>query len=341
MVAMARLLVLLLLLPLQDPDRPRLVRQLGDADPAVRENAYRALEVLGESAQAELHSAQKSDDPEIRTRATALLFRLEQERWLGPLKSTQRPLKLRFPDDAAKPEGSVAETDGVRFAFLREGWAPEGKLLGTRFSTSVSPAPGVDVSWTVAAVRDGKDLPLETCGFHSPERVYVPGEPPPRAEVVIKGRRRWICDVPLEFRDPRDGDSRRIGAYVVTVRWPVLVVRADDPLEQDMMVRVLRSEDVHCSIKPGREKGPRRMGGFRRMTSISRCGTALNPQPKAWCGCVGRPAKDLRPPAPQAQETQARALSVQMYEIEDIESIRLTFHLPVEELFELTSPPLE
>ncbi len=330
--------LLLVLLLLQDPDRPRLIQQLGDADPALREKANKALEGQGEAAFADLQRALKSEDPEIRTRATALLYRLEQERWIGTLRKAQRPSRLVL-HDADILEGSVAETDGVRFGFKRDAWAPEGKVLGTRFSTSVAATPEVDVTWTVSSVRNGKELPLETCTWHSPSTVYVPGDAPAQAEVLIKGQRRWLCDVPLEFKNPVDGIGRRIGPYVLTVQWPVLVVRADDPVPQDVMRKVLRNEDLRVTIKPERKRNV--MGGGSRFTVVSRCGTILNDQPRAWCGCIGQPFAGLRAPEPQAQETQARAMSVSMYEIDDVESIQLTFHLPVEELFEVTSPPLK
>jgi hypothetical protein len=330
---MMRLLLVLLLL--QEPD---LIHRLGDADVAIREKAYKALEAQGEAAFADLQQALKSEDPEIRTRATALLYRLEQERWIGTLKKAQRPSKLVL-QDADPLEGSVAETEGVRFGFKRDAWAPGGKVLGTRIMTAVSPAPEVDVSWTVSSVRNGKELPLETCTWHSPSTVYVPGEPPAQAEVVVKGQRRWMCDVPLDFRNPTDGLSRRVGAYVITVQWPVLIVRADDPVPQDVMRKVLRNEDLRVTIKPERKRNV--MGGGSRYTSVFRCGTTLNDQPRAWCGCIGQPFHGLREPEAQAQETQARAMSASMYEIDDIEAIQLTFHLPVEELFEVPSPPLK
>jgi hypothetical protein len=333
---MRLLLALLLLLP-QESDRAALLRQLGDPSPAVREKAMKTLEGQGEAADADLREALKHEDPEIRTRAASLLFRLEQERWIGPLKQAQRPLKLRFPAPAS--DSPMVEIDGVRWTFKRDAWAPEGKVLGTRWTTILTSAPEVDVAWTVASVRDGKDLPLETCTYHSPARVYVPGEPPAQAEVVVKGRRRWLCDVPIELKNPTDGIGRRIGAYLVTVQWPVLVVRADDPVPQELMRKVLRNEDVRVTIKPERKRNT--LFGGSRHSSVFRCGTPLNDQPRAWCGCIGQPAREPQDPEPQAQETQARATFAQMYEIDDVESIQLTFHLPVEELFQVTSPPLK
>ena len=145
--------------------------------------------------------------------------------------------------------------------------------------------------------------------------------------------------MPLEFRNPTDGLSRRIGAYVIMVQWPVLIVRGDDPVPQDLMRKVLRNEDLRVTIKPERKRNV--MGGGSRHTSVFRCGTTLNEQPRAWCGCIGQPSRELPEPVTLAQETQARAMSASMYEIDDIEAIQLTFHLPVEELFEVTSPPLK
>jgi len=52
-------------------------------------------------------------------------------------------------------------------------------------------------------------------------------------------------------------------------------------------------------------------------------------------------ARETRTPNPLSQETQARDTSAQRYDIDVIESIALTLHLPVEEAFEVTSPPLK
>jgi hypothetical protein len=46
-------------------------------------------------------------------------------------------------------------------------------------------------------------------------------------------------------------------------------------------------------------------------------------------------------PEPTSRETRARQREVERYDLDAIESIDLSLHLPVEESFEVVSPPLE
>lgn len=63
--------------PQQAQSASDLVAQLGDADPAVREAAMRALWELGESAVSALESSAESRDPEVAGRARLLLGRIQ------------------------------------------------------------------------------------------------------------------------------------------------------------------------------------------------------------------------------------------------------------------------
>ncbi|MCI0440112.1 MAG: hypothetical protein L0177_13425, partial [Chloroflexi bacterium] len=60
---------------------------------------------------------------------------------------------------------------------------------------------------------------------------------------------------------------------------------------------------------------------------------------RTWCGCRGDPAKLLREPP-----KTARAISVnpekRPKDLGAVDLIRLTFHKPLEERFELTSPSI-
>jgi hypothetical protein len=337
-----RLLLALLLLLLQEPDRTDLVRQLSDPTPSVREKAYKALEAQGDAALPELKRALESGDAETRTRAAALIDLRVQEAKLAELRRAQRPGKLQLPEMSLEydsPPGEMREDEGVRFEFKRRPWAPDGVVLGTIFETEAEEGPGVSIDWTVASIRGGKDLPVETCTYHSPELVYVPGEVPPTAEVRIRATRRWHYDVPMLLMYPTDGQSRRLGGFTVTVLWPVLHVRADRPLPLGAMNQLLGNSDVRCTIRP--ERRDQHMGGLSRYTSFSRCGVSRDIKKLAWCGCRVEPARHAPTPPAMSQETQARDALAQRYDIDAIESIALTLHLPVEEPFEATSPALK
>src|SRR5580704_16883864 len=62
----------------QPIDCNALVRQLGDEDAKVRDEAVTELARLGEAARPDLEKASNSDDPEVRWRAGMLLTRLNQ-----------------------------------------------------------------------------------------------------------------------------------------------------------------------------------------------------------------------------------------------------------------------
>jgi hypothetical protein len=330
------MLRLLFLLLLQDPDQ---IHRLGDADVNVREKAYKALEARGDTALPELTRALEDADPEVRLRAEILIDIRAQEKKLAELMRTQRPAKLKLaeiPREYDFPQ-EIVETEGLRFTFSRRPWAPEGNLLGTVYSSELSRSPGVETEWRVTSVRDGRDLPLETCSYHSPNLVYVPGAAPKAPEVRVQGTRRWYCDVPLLLRNPSDGMTRRIGGYTVTVLWPVVRVRSDKPLPENVMGRVLQDADVTCKVRP--ECVDNCYFGFGRG-----CGSGCRARRTgklAWCGCPGEPRLWDRDPEPLSSETEARDLSAQRYDIAAIESIALTLHLPVDEPFEVTSPPLK
>src|SRR6188508_94297 len=111
---MRLLLVLLLLLP-QEPDRADLVRQLGDPSPAARERAYKALEAQGDAALPDLKKALESSDAETRTRASALIELRVQEARLAELRREQRPGKLLLPElslEYDSPPGEMQEAEG-------------------------------------------------------------------------------------------------------------------------------------------------------------------------------------------------------------------------------------
>jgi len=75
----------------------RLIQQLGDANPVVREKATQALEALGAAAIPALRRATDHADPEVRRRAAALLAAIEKADLLQPrrvsLKVEGRPIR--------------------------------------------------------------------------------------------------------------------------------------------------------------------------------------------------------------------------------------------------------
>jgi hypothetical protein len=80
-------------------DVPGLIKQLGDDSAKVREAASERLRRLGQMAIPALTGAQKSDDPEVASRAKAIAQRIEEDRRAPAgedLAAPDAPSKLRF-----------------------------------------------------------------------------------------------------------------------------------------------------------------------------------------------------------------------------------------------------
>ncbi len=83
MTVVTLILVSLLGLP-ADQDPSALVDRLGSARYTEREQASKALEALGRDALSALREARDSEDPEVRSRATILIERIENELMIRP-----------------------------------------------------------------------------------------------------------------------------------------------------------------------------------------------------------------------------------------------------------------
>jgi len=101
----------------------------------------------------------------------------------------------------------------------------------------------------------------------------------------------------------------------------------------------MREGDVHVRIRPG--KSNNRFGGRSSLTVTSVCGRMAPPANPAWCGCDGQPAKWNLPAPAGSQDLSVLSYTWSGYAIDAIESISLTFHKPVEEPFDVSSPPLK
>jgi hypothetical protein len=112
----ASLVVLVTLGQTPSTDPSTLIRQLGAARYSERETAASQLEQLGRSALPALRTARESKDLEVRTRATALVEKIE-----GILLTQATLLRLDF-DDKPLPEvlKELSRQAGVKFALGAE-----------------------------------------------------------------------------------------------------------------------------------------------------------------------------------------------------------------------------
>ncbi len=263
----------------------------------------------------------------------------------GRLTGYSRPMApldlLPRPADAPP----LAAVPGAAFAFSRRPWPPDGPVEGWILEVDARPDLAGEIEWRVAAVRDadGAEVPFETCGEHSPDRVFVRRSGLETVSIRIEGLRRWILDVPIEIPDPKWDTERDVGGWEVRVDWPDLVVRAPRPTAPALLRHALEPSDVRCELSPraarlGRGRNPGEPETI--VVSLDEAEASRGESTPIWCGCLDEPR-----PAPVARALQAsvrvavgRPFAV--HPVDALARIAFTFHLPVEEPFALDGPAL-
>lgn len=172
----------------RNDDIASLVRQLGDADFRVREEATRRLRAIGKPAMPALREALAGDDPEVCSRADSLLRQIEKPRipqgWFRNLNGWRRRDMLRNGTRIIE----VIERD--RRAQVVEG--PGGIEI-----TVTGIDDGQSVHVTLRA-RDADDLRRQDADAYA---VYerVAGA---RSNPNIRGRRLLVPGMPVPLPDP-------------------------------------------------------------------------------------------------------------------------------------------
>lgn len=382
----------------------RLVRQLGDESPQVRDKAQAALLDLGDKAIDALRAVPPTEDVEIRTRAKLILSLLEEARAERELVKDQRPEKLRlvsarvkdvpldealttvqetryFPFDTAQLDltrpvtlqvrdapirralaemglgisrteptawvlieepaaRNAVHLDGVSFRFDRRPWRVDGNLRGHVFATQVDQDFGGYLFWSVTRIMASDPVAFETCDVHSPKLVYVSQADLGESRVHIKGTRWWFYDTTVEFNNPKDGDTKRVGKYEIQVRWPKIYVRCADGIPSMVLYDTLVDEHIRLKTKVFKTY----IGGTATLRIHGR-EAPPGEGPPTWCGCLGAPTRWKRE-MPLAEEHYVYPETEHghpgsHYTIDEIEKIEIRFHKPVREPFAFSSPALK
>jgi len=322
--------LLLFLLAPQDAEIDRLVRQLGDNDPGLRDDAVKKLRELGAAPREALR--RDHADAEVRVRAKELLVQIERDLEQQAREKEARPAKIKFfAADQKDLAPGVLVVDGARFTVKRRDWRSKGVV----FETEVERFLEGDLEWDVAGIVAAGPLKVETCAVHSPGKVYVEGAPG-AAKVTLKGLRRWYCDVPIEIKDPRDGERFRVGPFEIVLAWPNVSLKCDRKMPDAVLAKALSPADVRVTLRPGFSGG--RFGGRRNLVAR---GGGGGDEERAWCGCIGKPSQDPKVPVALSDRRIVTPLSGASQALSDVASISITFHKPVEEAFEATSTPLK
>lgn len=237
------------------------------------------------------------------------------------------------------PSDSVFQfTDGVSFNFQLLSFESDGTRVGYVVKTRTEQSFEGLSYWTIKRITaKGKAVAIETCAEHSPDKVFIRQPEPPTFDVVVTGIRWWYADLSMSISDPAEGMRRRVGSFEIELQWPKIIIRSDQPVPEDVLKKCISFGDIRCVVREGIEL-PRyggRLGG-KRLNGQKR------PQGTSWCTCKDgpRPGEPKAPPATREYPYEFTGKESTL-KVTDLKEIALRFHWPVEEKFELTSPPLK
>lgn len=232
--------------------------------------------------------------------------------------------------DSTKSRPSRVYTPGARFTIQgarkwRKGW-----VLSTRHEEYLHGEIEFDVVQVLG--KDDQPIKFERCGKCSPRDVYVPNQE--SARPIIKGIRRWYSPYELVFTNPKNSQTKRVGDFDITIKWPELEVTSRRGWSEHIIAQTAR--DFSFTPKKGRAKDLGIMGGGggghygSRLTKRS----FIN----SWCDCRGKPQPLIEKKVALVRHRKITSDFARSYRLDDIEKITLKFYKPVEEPFELKGP---
>jgi len=199
--------------------------------------------------------------------------------------------------------GPTARTEGVTFAF--EGCRLAGWTLVAIRDYAVIEG---EVEWTVAEVVDeaGRAVPFRL--RHGVVAARAGGA----LRVRLRGTRTWLSPMEVTFDDVRREGRKRIGGFTVEVRWPSVRIEAPRDYPESLLTRTCDSVETQ----------EERAAYWVRFAA---------PGADAFITDVRRS---------EARSARYHALRFNGAECVFPRRLRLTFHRPVDEPFEVESPLL-
>lgn len=316
---------------LQDPavEIERAILQLSNDDPQVRLKAETALMAFGPKAIPALREASQGIGAVTRENAKRILAELERIEFEKAHDAENRKTGLKrfleWHDRDDSKESYPHSVEGVVFRCPAKTLAG-GLVVLPKFYASDRV---LDYALVSATTPEGKALAFETCTRCDCSFIPHPGP----VKVRFKGRRQWFSLYVLDFKDPREGQKRRVGDFVFMVGWPQMKVSPLQPCPESLegsttteySFTLKGSDTKRLSVmhrdwdSPG--KGWLDKGAYSR---------------EKWCPCKAGPTDET-----WAEEKKITSWSIKSRPEEKlperldlVDSLRILFWKPMEESFE-------
>lgn len=331
---------------LQDPadEIERAILCLSNDDAQVRAKAEADLLAFGPKAIPALREASKTVGARTREAAQRLLLQIESMEFERPRDAENR--KKIFARDEFRDSPEWRKLCPFSMEGADYDWSAKSLAGGLVVTSSFSPTRLVEFEhdFKSAADKDGKEIAVKRCGKCSPGWVFV--DHPGPVALKFAGTRRWYSDLPLKFTDPKNGDTLRVGDFLVTVKWPKLEVKALKPCPEEVAKKTTTTFDyelkkpreVYDTIAVGGGGG----GGGRYGGRFP--GKSKVPYSKEnWCRCLDGP-KPVTNEKPEVKSMTSWTIERSVIReaipesVDEVASISFKFSKPVEENWVLDIP---
>ncbi len=307
----------------QDPDLNTLLANLNDDDITIRDEAAGALQRLPVSSLPDLKKALGRATGDARARLEEIVDLLDRE---GIERAHDAAQRTRFLKTDRSDEGLTLQCTSA---------TKNDSLLLT---TTLTPAAGLECSWTVKDAVDekGNAVKLSRCGACTPRLVLAATKDPVRLRVA--GVRRWFSDYDVVFENPRNGETRRVGGFTLEIAWPRLIITSDKPVAASVLTRTAASFTFDLRRPASDIIGAGGSCGCGR-ARIIRGGPRK--EPPGWCACLNGPCEWKEPAVAMAMRHVITGSMADQVAIDHVARLRLTFRKPIEEPFEIESALLK
>jgi len=335
MIKVGTLLSLLCLLDQDPSETNQLIKSLSSDSSEARDKAQDRLVQLGSSALPALREAvSTSKDPETVSRAKDAIEdieRLENEQRHDDQEKTRLLAKRKTAPDAEEAKlPNHGGTEAAVFGFFPRVF--KGGIAVKSWATDyLSPGNVGHISFDIDSVTnvDGKLLEVERCGLCSPAQVYAKDASGP-IRVRVKGKHLWFSPYQVEFENPKQGDRKKIGNFILIVDWPVLKIRSRKGWPEE--VGNLFETKFTYELKNGE---PQTFMGAR--TGAGGGGSSSTRWPDSWCQCKDGPKPMVEKPKLELHQEFAASPRGNAPAIEKVSRILYVFLKPVEEPFDFTA----
>jgi hypothetical protein len=151
----------------------------------------------------------------------------------------------------------------------------------------------------------------------------------------LRGHVTWLSQYTLQYENPRPGDEREIGTFVIRLDWPTITISSSEEWPDSIMTKVGHSYILFD--KNGNEMPHH----YERADEREFKGIGKSDKAKGWCYCEGGPRQGYSArPTIGSRTGEVMSLYDTVPGLDKVSRVEVSLYKPIREDFEIVSPAL-